>query len=269
MKARTIVTILAGCALAGGGYLLAHQRGKRIENEVHRQREAALAEVEGLQAATRKSEGNLRDALQDNRLLDEAVENLELALSDLGARDPEVREVIRWRTPEIEVAPDLICPTIIWPEVLGDDTPRPEPMAFTVEGAEARLITELGNVFAVGTVKLWRVKPLPEVMLGETAWRTDVTELMVTPESIPVTPRRWALGLGWTGGQFQGVTGMVSRDFFKSFRLQLGAGWMQTHGTGTGTADVIIDGEFLGTVVQDYELGSTGWVWSVAGFWRL
>lgn len=263
MKARTIVTLAVAVSLAGGGYLLAYQRGKRIENEVHRQREAALAEVGGLQAASRDREGVLRYAVDRNKLLTQAVEDLELTLADLGAKDPEVREVIRWRTPDIEVPAAVVCPDVAEPGPA--PAPRPAPFAFRVEGAEARLITELGNIFATGTVELWRTRPPPETILGETIWRTDVTELMVTPESVPQEVRRWALGLGWTGGQYQGVTAMASRDLFKRWRIQAGAGWMQNEAT--KTVNLFLDDYPTGS--QDINVDGSGWTFQLAGFWRL
>ncbi len=172
-KVLIVVIILILLAL---GYMWVSKL-MRERDQAQRLAEAAEAEMAGLIVAEQDSQKALSDALSEQ-------DNLQDQLNELRKTVPstKVKEVIRWRTKEIEVPVEKIVRLPGETKTVYRDREVPGELPdiiFAVRGSEARLASAYDNVFAIGSVELWRVEPPPEEMLGQSDWQADVTDLLV------------------------------------------------------------------------------------------
>lgn len=209
------------------GYVYGRGSGRAGRDAALREKEAAEARARGLQAAVQSSRDALRDSVGRSLELAGEVKLLEAELAAVGAREPEVIETTRWRARPIPVKGDRILVDVPVPADCESCWSGLPDFELEPRGAEARLRTEKGNVFAVGTVELWRTAPPPEALLGVTGWRQDVTEVLRIRE--PEPPRRlpFAVGPVLLRGDRQGVGVRADWDPGWRVRLTAGATWFK------------------------------------------
>lgn len=200
-----LIISLAYCGIINGQ--LASQRD-RLAKTV----EAALAREEGLVVASDVREGELKRSLGQLAELQEEVDKIRAL-----APKAEVKEVVRWRTKRIDVPGERLILPVFDPTLVPDCDPAipQDPLAelpvyaFDVRGAEARIESRAGNLFAAGVVELWMLEP-EEALLGTAAWESEDVSLEVVADkqrgrvltlwALAGTEETVSLGLGWHRG---------------------------------------------------------------------
>lgn len=148
------------------------------------QTEEALIEAKGAVVAERASQRALLD--EADRLQVE----LGILTQKLGEK-PAVREVIKWKTEEVEVFKGV--PSVPAPGCSDDASPRGfdcPPVRIKTSGVTASFETRSGTVAVLGQVKLTRTSPLPEESFLVPF--SVETEAFAAPAA-PVPPR-WYVG---------------------------------------------------------------------------
>ena len=216
------LVLSVGVGIAAG---IAWKQGKYLD--AIKAEEAARSEVAGLSVAIEVKQREIERRVTEIVTLTEQIE----AVREV-AGDARTVEVIKWRSKEIVVPGEKVYvpgETVYLPGdteyVVGDCPVRPlPPVAFDVRGGEARLESEAGNYWAVGSVELWRLSPPPEEMLGTAGWRSDLTEL-TRPEQ---TKPPWRLSLA----AFGSTDASVGLGLQMQSRTRWGAqaGWLSVDG---------------------------------------
>jgi hypothetical protein len=213
VKAKLILWALLAVLAAAA---VQRARGKAAEAE--RQLEAARAEQAGAIVAQQIAQEAL-DASLDR----EAGLTAQLDRVAQVAPKTTVREIVRWRSGEIEVAAETLCPE---PGTTPQAQPAPIPIRFRIAGVEARLESQKGNLFAVGSVELWRTSPLPEEMLGRAPWKSG--ELLAPKVELGASLSRFAWGprrpKHWRTGWFAGPAILSATDGRLTAGIALGWG---------------------------------------------
>jgi hypothetical protein len=166
--------------------------GEREEYRLRRQTEALVAEKAGVIVGLETDNRGLRERAS---VLEEEIERLRETVPKV-----EIREVVKWKVREVEIPVPFEKTVMKCPDGTELECPDcPQPI-LDFEGASARLDSERGNIFAVGSVDVWRTYPEPRELVGSFPWRQDDVELFV---KLPPQPKGWGVGAsaGFLNGQ--------------------------------------------------------------------
>jgi len=187
MKKLIIVLVLIGGGV-GAGYAAGFFKQRALHHEALAVAEAATVQkVTEHKAAVEGKQKELDAAVKKEVDLKSQVTQLKSDIEEISGREPEVVEVEKWETEFIEVPVEVLVDRfvdrIVEADCLDcvmsfiDDLP---PFVFKVSGVQAKLKTELGNHFVVGSVSLQDASVLGQgaKIVGTASFKKSLTEIL-------------------------------------------------------------------------------------------
>lgn len=186
MKKLFLVLLLIGGSI-GAGYAAGYFKDRAIRNEALKNAEAAAAEIKDYKAAEEGTARDIKARIANEADLQVLIADLKDTIKEISGRDPEVVEIVEWRTEIIKVPVEKLITKEVIKEVPADciqcvidfvgDLP---PFKFQVAGVTAKLKTELGNHFVVGTVQLKDARVLGQTaeILGTASFKKSLTDIL-------------------------------------------------------------------------------------------